>query len=322
MVPNYKPPVLDEDDLSQTFVFRDLSNIDPGNAANADINLNDFNLVNVTSIGGNSINETRLTADFVGLHAGDAFNFNNGGGIPFDIGGAGTVFFANSDSVVNAYAAFISSDVFDGGADVQSANMNLATGANIRTNSPNQTGDLSIFTGSVTHPGSTGRVGDIYLRTNDNLGSGNGGNIFIQALVPSGGGARGNLDIATNSTIFNWGGDTLTISNPFVGAVNIDSSSSMAFNIGGGGQFAFNMNGSGNVAFYGSNGVTATFENNVVGVFEMNLSSGELRFNSVIRAAQLGADPAPGNGGEIYYNSVTGKFRGYNAVAAAWQDLN
>jgi len=31
--------------------------------------------------------------------------------------------------------------------------------------------------------------------------------------------------------------------------------------------------------------------------------------------------PAP-TGGEMYYNTSTGKFRGYNAVAVAWQDLN
>lgn len=34
------------------------------------------------------------------------------------------------------------------------------------------------------------------------------------------------------------------------------------------------------------------------------------------------SDPSSPVGGDSYYNSTTGKFRGYNAVAAAWQDLN
>lgn len=35
----------------------------------------------------------------------------------------------------------------------------------------------------------------------------------------------------------------------------------------------------------------------------------------------LPADPA-GSAGLIYYNTITGKFRGYNGIAATWQDLN
>lgn len=42
---------------------------------------------------------------------------------------------------------------------------------------------------------------------------------------------------------------------------------------------------------------------------------------STVQLLGLPADPA-GAAGLIYYNTVTGKFRGYNGVIGAWQDLN
>ena len=42
---------------------------------------------------------------------------------------------------------------------------------------------------------------------------------------------------------------------------------------------------------------------------------------STLQLTGLVADPA-GVAGLVYYNSVTGKFRGYNGVVGAWQDLN
>ncbi len=42
---------------------------------------------------------------------------------------------------------------------------------------------------------------------------------------------------------------------------------------------------------------------------------------STLQLTGLTADPT-GSPGLIYYNSVTGKFRGYNGIAATWQDLN
>lgn len=42
----------------------------------------------------------------------------------------------------------------------------------------------------------------------------------------------------------------------------------------------------------------------------------------VFRVPNLNVDPTPSFPGQVYYNTVTGKFRGYNAVAAIWQDLN
>ncbi len=42
---------------------------------------------------------------------------------------------------------------------------------------------------------------------------------------------------------------------------------------------------------------------------------------STIQLTGLTADPT-GSPGLIYYNTTTGKFRGYNGIAAAWQDLN
>lgn len=34
------------------------------------------------------------------------------------------------------------------------------------------------------------------------------------------------------------------------------------------------------------------------------------------------SDPSIAVGGQIYYNSATGKFRGYNDVTVQWEDLN
>lgn len=42
---------------------------------------------------------------------------------------------------------------------------------------------------------------------------------------------------------------------------------------------------------------------------------------STLQLTGLVADPA-GLPGLIYYNTGTGKFRGYNGVVGAWQDLN
>jgi hypothetical protein len=42
---------------------------------------------------------------------------------------------------------------------------------------------------------------------------------------------------------------------------------------------------------------------------------------STLQLVGLVSDPA-GLPGLIYYNSTTGKFRGYNGVVGAWQDLN
>ena len=42
---------------------------------------------------------------------------------------------------------------------------------------------------------------------------------------------------------------------------------------------------------------------------------------STLQLTGLVSDPA-GLPGLIYYNSTTGKFRGYNGVVGAWQDLN
>lgn len=43
--------------------------------------------------------------------------------------------------------------------------------------------------------------------------------------------------------------------------------------------------------------------------------------SSTVQLTGLSSDPA-GSPGLIYYNTVTGKFRGYNGIAASWQDLN
>ena len=43
--------------------------------------------------------------------------------------------------------------------------------------------------------------------------------------------------------------------------------------------------------------------------------------SETIQLLGLSADPT-GSPGMIYYNTTTGKFRGYNGVASAWQDLN
>ena len=42
---------------------------------------------------------------------------------------------------------------------------------------------------------------------------------------------------------------------------------------------------------------------------------------STIQLSGLVTDPA-GVAGLIYYNTITGKFRGYNGLVGAWQDLN
>lgn len=43
--------------------------------------------------------------------------------------------------------------------------------------------------------------------------------------------------------------------------------------------------------------------------------------SSTLLLTGLTADPT-GSAGMIYYNSITGKFRGYNGIAGTWQDLN
>lgn len=52
-----------------------------------------------------------------------------------------------------------------------------------------------------------------------------------------------------------------------------------------------------------------------------NISTTGKSTASTIQLTGLTSDPA-GTPGAIYYNTATGKFRGYNGVAAAWQDLN
>lgn len=38
-------------------------------------------------------------------------------------------------------------------------------------------------------------------------------------------------------------------------------------------------------------------------------------------AANLASEPATGRPGQMYYNTITGKFRGWNGVTNAWVDL-
>lgn len=52
-----------------------------------------------------------------------------------------------------------------------------------------------------------------------------------------------------------------------------------------------------------------------------NIVSNGKNTTSTVQLTGLASDPA-GSPGLIYYNTVTGKFRGYNGIAAAWQDLN
>lgn len=59
--------------------------------------------------------------------------------------------------------------------------------------------------------------------------------------------------------------------------------------------------------------------NNIVNVG--NITGVGKTTTSGLQLIGLTSDPT-GSPGLIYYNLVTGKFRGYNGVAAAWQDLN
>lgn len=43
--------------------------------------------------------------------------------------------------------------------------------------------------------------------------------------------------------------------------------------------------------------------------------------SSTVQLVELVADPA-GSPGLIYYNTTTGKFRGYNGVVGSWKDIN
>jgi hypothetical protein len=52
-----------------------------------------------------------------------------------------------------------------------------------------------------------------------------------------------------------------------------------------------------------------------------NVSAVGKTTSSTMQLLGLVADPA-GVAGLIYYNINTGKFRGYNGVVGAWQDLN
>jgi hypothetical protein len=42
----------------------------------------------------------------------------------------------------------------------------------------------------------------------------------------------------------------------------------------------------------------------------------------ILKLSNRTVDPSPATGGEVYYNSVTGKFRVYNGVLGEWQNLN
>jgi hypothetical protein len=52
-----------------------------------------------------------------------------------------------------------------------------------------------------------------------------------------------------------------------------------------------------------------------------NVSAVGKTTTSTIQLSGLASDPA-GVAGLIYYNTTTGKFRGYNGLVGAWQDLN
>jgi hypothetical protein len=43
---------------------------------------------------------------------------------------------------------------------------------------------------------------------------------------------------------------------------------------------------------------------------------------AVIQLTGLTGDPVGAQPGQLYYNTVTGTFRGYNGVAGQWQNLN
>ncbi len=52
-----------------------------------------------------------------------------------------------------------------------------------------------------------------------------------------------------------------------------------------------------------------------------NVSAVGKTTTSTIQLSGLVSDPA-GLAGLIYYNTTTGKFRGYNGLVGTWQDLN
>jgi hypothetical protein len=43
---------------------------------------------------------------------------------------------------------------------------------------------------------------------------------------------------------------------------------------------------------------------------------------AIVQLTSLTSDPVTGTGGQMYYNSVIGKFRGYNALTGFWESLN
>lgn len=53
-----------------------------------------------------------------------------------------------------------------------------------------------------------------------------------------------------------------------------------------------------------------------------NITAGNIETSGVVSFTGLTADPSGATGGEMYYNSVTGKFRVYNGVLAQWESLN
>ena len=183
-----------------------------------------------------------------------------------------------------------------------SPSMEISTGSTL-----NNTGPINILTGSSTGPGSF--TGGILIKTGNNPAS------------------TGAIEIV--------GGDVTDAPGTICGRVLIQAgrATNFASTIKGGdveivGGIGGGSGNGGDVKIDGGQSVTGQGGNVELEGGAAGGANGIIDLKSVAKLLPLNADPtAPDvrgglQGGLIYYNATTGKFRGYNAVAAAWQDLN
>lgn len=222
------------------------------------------------------------------------------------------------------------------GANTALSNLDVTTAINADLTFANRGGGAQVIVKTANITGDN--TDDLTLTTGDssdaasgslNIISGTGaaatGNVNIQTGIPSDpAGSPGNINIQPGlSTSVGFPGGNVTITagiGDSGGGLDLQAGTATGDNSTG---------GTVGIRSGGISGMDSTSGNiNVIapagsGTGEQGIFVVQTQF---MRMPSADADPVPVvnslNGGEMYYNTITGKFRGYNAVAIAWEDLN
>jgi hypothetical protein len=229
-------------------------------------------------------------------------------------------------STINNTSSNIVIETQDSPLGATSGSIDLQTGGGSSSNTLATSGGVSITTGPAR-----GQTGNIVILTgspdagNSTSGTPQSGSLTLATGLVTDNKTSGAILLSSGSSTSGTGSSGL-VDLATGGKSGVTSGTTGEMRLRSGNAIATNSN-SGNVAI--STGTATNQSGNIVlTVGNATTTRGKIQMSGVVQLQSRNADPVAADaggsvlGGMIYYNSVTGKFRGYNAVLATWEDLN